>query len=189
MVAVHCGAAWDWWVHSSRLRVSRVCRACHSQHSPAVSVRTDDEAVCAAWPSVGWQLRTLPSHAGLAYYCCCRCWAVMMLISLQVDLQHKLITALYLMHARTRLMAHFPGLPRWASTRKIKPIRILLKQETVSGSSINWAICKSALRSMPSISRQIAMPAPYHSDFLQTGCPSCRPTNSVKALKLIPYYI
>ena len=38
----------------------------------------------------------------------------------------------------------FPGLPRWAGTRKVKPIWILLKQETVSGSGINWAICKSA---------------------------------------------
>ena len=27
------------------------------------------------------------------------------------------------------------------------------------------------------------MPAPHHSSFLQVGCPSCRPTNSVKALK------
>ena len=33
-------------------------------------------------------------------------------------------------HTHTRLMAHFPGLPRWAGTRKVKPIRILLKQET-----------------------------------------------------------
>ena len=38
-------------------------------------------------------------------------------------------------------------------------------------------ICKSAPRS-----RQITTPAPHHS-FLQAGCPSCRPTNSVKALK------
>jgi len=30
--------------------------------------------------------------------------------------------------------------------------------------------------------RQITMPAPHHS-FLQAGCPSCRPTNSIKALK------
>jgi len=29
------------------------------------------------------------------------------------------------------------------------------------------------------------MPAPHHSVFLQAGCPSCRPTNSVKALKAI----
>jgi len=26
-------------------------------------------------------------------------------------------------------------------------------------------------------------PASHHSVFLQAGCPSCRPTNSVKALK------
>jgi len=48
----------------------------------------------------------------------------------------------------------------------------------VNGNGISWAICKSAPRS-----RQITTPAPHHSVFLQTGCPSCRPTNSVKALK------
>ena len=72
----------------------------------------------------------------------------------------------------------FPGLPGWASTRKVKPIWISLKQETVSGSGISWAIRKSAPRS-----RQITTPAPHHSVFLQAGCPSCRPTNSVKVLK------
>ena len=60
----------------------------------------------------------------------------------------------------TRLTALFPGLPRWAGTRKVKPIWILLKQETMSGSGISWAICKSAPRS-----RQITMPAPHHSVF------------------------
>jgi len=29
------------------------------------------------------------------------------------------------------------------------------------------------------------MPAPHHSISLQAGCPSCRPTNSVKAPKAI----
>jgi len=51
-------------------------------------------------------------------------------------------------------------------------------RDTVSGSGISWAICKSA----PS-SRQIITPAPHHSVFLQAGRPSCSPTNSVKALK------
>ena len=37
----------------------------------------------------------------------------------------------------TRLTALFPGLPGWAGTRMVKPIWILLKQETVSGSSIS----------------------------------------------------
>ena len=78
----------------------------------------------------------------------------------------------------THLMSLCPGLPGWAGTRKLKPVWILLKQETVSCSDISWAICKSAPRS-----RQIIMPAPHHSVFLQAGCPSCRPTNSVKALK------
>jgi len=37
-------------------------------------------------------------------------------------------------HTHTRLTALFPGLPGWAGTRKVKPIWISLKQETVSGS-------------------------------------------------------
>ena len=65
-------------------------------------------------------------------------------------------TTLLLTH--TRLTALFPALPGWAGTRKLKPIWILLKQETVSGSGISWAICKSAPRS-----RQITTPAPHHS--------------------------
>ena len=44
----------------------------------------------------------------------------------------------------TRLTTLFPGLPRWAGTRKVKPVWILLKQETVSGSDVSWAIWKSA---------------------------------------------
>jgi len=59
--------------------------------------------------------------------------------------------------------------------QKGKHIWILLKQETVSGSGISWSICKSAPdhTSTPTLS------------FLQAGCPSCHPTNSVKALKTI----
>ena len=68
----------------------------------------------------------------------------------------------------TRLTALFPGLPRWAGTRKVKPIWILLKQETVSGSGI-----KSAPRS-----RQITMPSPHHLVFLQ-ALPADQP-NSIK---------
>ena len=54
----------------------------------------------------------------------------------------------------------FSVLPRWAGTRKVKPIWILLKQETVSDSGISLAICKSASRS-----RQTTTPAPHHSVF------------------------
>ena len=90
----------------------------------------------------------------------------------------------YHTHTHTRLTVLFPGLPGWAGTRKVKPIWILLKQETVRASGIRWAICKSAHRS-----RQITTPAPHHSVFLQAGCPSCHPTNSVKALKAKHYHI
>jgi len=63
-------------------------------------------------------------------------------------------------HTHTRLTALCPGLPGWAGTKKVKPIWILLKQETVSGSGIHWAICKSAPRS-----RQITTPVPHRSVF------------------------
>ena len=43
-------------------------------------------------------------------------------------------------HTHTHLTALFLELPRWAGTRKAKPIWILLKQETVSGSGISWNI-------------------------------------------------
>ena len=78
-------------------------------------------------------------------------------------------------HTHNRLMALSPGLPGWASTRKVKPIWILLKQETVSDVGISWAICKSAPRS-----RQITTPAPHHSVFYR---PDALPAAQPKASK------
>ena len=77
-------------------------------------------------------------------------------------------------HTHTHLTALFPGLPGWGGTREVKPIWILLKQETVSGSGVSWAICKSAPRS-----RQITMPAPHHSVFYRPDALSAaQPTAS-----------
>ena len=87
-------------------------------------------------------------------------------------------------HTHTCLTALFPGLPRWASTRKVKPIWILLKQETVSGSGISWAVCKSA-----SCSRQTITANTSPLCFLQAGCPFCHPTNSVKRLKALKAFL
>ena len=81
-------------------------------------------------------------------------------------------------NTHAHLTAIFPGLPGWVGTRKVKPIWILLKQEIVSGSDICWATCKSA----PCFT-QITTSAPPPLRFLQAGCHSCHPTNSVKALK------
>ena len=72
-------------------------------------------------------------------------------------------------HTHTRLTARCPGLPGRAGTRKVKPVRILLKQETVSGSGISWAVCKSAPRL-----RQITSTPPlrfYRPDALPAAQP------------------
>ena len=83
-------------------------------------------------------------------------------------------------HTHTHLFNGLFSRTTWLSRyQKVKPIWILLKQETVGGSGISWAICKSA-----PCSRQITTPL----FFLQAGCPSCRPTNSVKALKAAAFY-
>ena len=79
-------------------------------------------------------------------------------------------TFIHYTYTHTRLTALCPGLPGWAGTRKVKPIWISLKQETVSDSGISWAICKSASRS-----RQITMPAPHHSGFFTGRMPFLPP--------------
>ena len=71
-------------------------------------------------------------------------------------------------NTHTSLTTLCPGLPRWAGTRQVKPIWILPKQETVSGSGISWAICKHAHRS-----RQITTPAPNHSVFYRPTLRLC----------------
>ena len=81
----------------------------------------------------------------------------------------------------TRLTTLCPGLPGWAGTREVKPVWILLKQETVSGSGISWAICKSAPRS-----RQITTPAPHHSVFYRSDAlPAAQPTVSKHCVVVI----
>jgi len=82
----------------------------------------------------------------------------------------------------TRLTALCPVLLVWASTRKVKPIWILLKQETVCG--INWAICKSA-----SHPRQIPVPAPHHSGFYRPDALPATQTTASKHWRQINKYI
>ena len=79
-------------------------------------------------------------------------------------------------NTRARLTALCPGLPRSAGTRKVKPIWISLKQETLSGSGIRWTICKS----VPS-SRQITTPAPHRSVFFYRRIPFLPPNQQCKS--------
>ena len=152
----------EWRESSSRVRqqTDRVSACCHV----AVSA--------GGWPHWWYQPRNCAPEPGAGRTTCCQdptlcscnhtpvhCVAVQTKI-------HR--------HTHTRLTAPFPGLPRWAGTRKAKPIWILMKQETVSGSGISWATCKSAPRS-----RQMTMPAPHHSVFYRPNAlPATQPTAS-----------
>ena len=69
----------------------------------------------------------------------------------------------------------FSGTTRVSRYQKGKPIWILLKQETVSGSGISWAVCKSAR------SRPTTTPAHHHSVF--TGWMPFLPPSQQRALK------
>ena len=90
---------------------------------------------------------------------------------------HSFVAQLFCLYTQTRthmFNSAFPGLSRWTGTRKVKPIWILLKHETVSGSGTSWAICKSASRS-----RQITTLAPQCSVFYRPDAlPATQPTAS-----------
>ena len=68
---------------------------------------------------------------------------------------------------------------RWTWVSRYQNVDILdfIKAKDDGGGSENWSYktCKAAVKLSPPINQ--------HPVFLQAGCPSCRPTNSVKALK------
>ena len=73
-------------------------------------------------------------------------------------------------HTHTRLTALCRGLPRLAGTRKVKPIWILLKQETVSGSG-HMQVCTSLQTDNHASNPPLSF---YRSDAL----PAAQPTAS-----------
>ena len=77
-------------------------------------------------------------------------------------------------HTHKRLTALFPGLSGWASTRKVKPIWIR-DGEWQWHQLGHMQVCTSLQTDNHASTTPLS--------FLQAGCPSCRPTNSVKALK------
>jgi len=81
-------------------------------------------------------------------------------------------------HTHTRLMALFPGLPGWASTRKAKPIWTFTEARD---SEWQWhQLGHMQVCTLLQTDNHASTPP---LSFLQDGCPSCRPTNSVRALK------
>jgi len=74
-----------------------------------------------------------------------------------------------------RFNGHFPGGSRLASTR-MSPFWILLQRRVME-----WLVTTGATRRAKLQSK--CHHQQTNTQFLQAGCPSCHPTNSVKALK------
>ena len=93
----------------------------------------------------------------------------------------------YITHYPTDLLTfcfngHFPGGPGLAGTTRMSPFWIWLElrmMEMVLAvelyDSWSYMTCKSQVNSSP--------PTNQHPALLQAGCPSCRPTNSVRVLE------
>ena len=73
------------------------------------------------------------------------------------------------------LTAIFPGGPGLASTRMSQFWVFGAKDDWSGGDNWSYKTCKAPVKMSP--------PTNKHQSFLQAGCPSCRLTNSVKALK------
>jgi len=152
-------------------------------------VHTSDHVTATITELTSWQhqMLTLDSsllcsdftcERGICYVSASVCSRPIHLLLSQTGILQKWMirSPAFYIDARTHtcLTALFPGLPGWADTRNVKPIWVLLKQETVSGSGISWAICKSAPRC-----RQITTPAPHHSVFYRPNAlPAAQPTAS-----------
>jgi len=141
-------------------------------HGDAVPERCVDDVIAEQDRSATTRRQRRVVHFRRRRQTCARC--AMRVLGRAIGGQRHSVYIRKSIHTHTRLTALFLGLPRWAGTRKAKPIWILLKQETVSGSGISWAICKSAPRC-----RQITMPAHHHSVFHRPDAlPAAQPTAS-----------
>ena len=104
-------------------------------------------------------------------------WDIFMQAVQNITAENAKFAALIYTHTYT-FNGPFSGTTQVSRYQKGKPIWILLKQETVSGSGIHWAICKSAPRS-----RQTTMPAPYHSQFFTGRMPFHPPNQQRQSTK------
>ena len=125
-------------------------------------------AACSIWPITGYAVakaldlltqQAAGSNPGQSTFTM-RCYASVELVLATALWLKQVGSTIHHTYTHNRLTALCPGLPGWAGSRKVKPVWILLKQETVSGSGISWVICKSAPGSW-----QIPMPALHHSGF------------------------
>ena len=78
-----------------------------------------------------------------------------------------------------RFMALFQGPPRWASARR-ELLNFMVQGKIKRGRHTDHPAGHHSIQTNQ-------CPPPPSTPFLQAGCPSCRPTNSVKALKALFY--
>ena len=81
-------------------------------------------------------------------------------------------------HTHTRLTALFPGLPWWAGTRKVKT-----NLNFTEARDSEWQRHQLGHMQVCTLLQTDNHASTSPLSFLQAGCRSCRPTNSVKALK------
>ena len=84
-------------------------------------------------------------------------------------------TVLYHHHHHNRFTALFPGPPGWAGARK-ELLDFVVQGKINRGRHTDHPTGRHSIRANQ-------CPPPPSPIFLQAGCPSCRPTNSVKALR------
>jgi len=78
----------------------------------------------------------------------------------------------------SHLTALFPGLPGWAGTRKAKT-----NLDFTEARDCEWQWHQPGRMQICTLIQTDNHASTSPLSFLQAGCPSCRPTNSVKALK------
>ena len=78
-------------------------------------------------------------------------------------------------HHRNRFMALFRDHPAWAGARR-ELLDFMVQEKINRGRHTNHPAGRHFIRTKQ-------CPPPLSLHFLQAGCPSCHPTNSVKALK------
>jgi len=114
------------------------------------------------------------------YYCSSVCWVGNELCWLVYSQRSSWFTHKKLKdHTHTHpFNGPFPGLPKWACTRKVKTN---LDFTEARDSEWQWHQlgCMQVCTSIQTDNHAITPPL----SFLQAGCPSCHPTNSVQALK------
>jgi len=91
------------------------------------------------------------------------------------------------LYTHTHLMALCPGLPGWAGIKKVKTSLDFTEARDTRDSEWQWHQLDH-MQVCTSVQTDNHAGTPPLS-FLQAGCPSCRPTNSIKALKACVLYM